>query len=172
MAAINRLTITGKKRRLEHTAGQGRKPHAAGCSSTSERPRAAHDSARSVGKPPSVPQHAKPAPSNVLGKLATLRAGPTPLSEPALVTRSSDLAEKPKPKIPEPCAQLHALQERGFEAPIASTSLACAPQRDENLAIVEDLQMGPADHKPPLDDPLFERLEPNSSIHLLYVALL
>ena len=66
--------------------------------------------------------------------------------------------------------QSHALQERGFEAPIASTSLTSAPQRDENLVIVEDLQMGPADHKPPPDDPLFERLEPNSAIHLLYVA--
>ncbi|KAH0834183.1 hypothetical protein J3R83DRAFT_11495 [Lanmaoa asiatica] len=170
---INQLTITGKKRRTEHTAGQGRKPHAVGCSSTSERPRA-HKSARSVGKPAAVPHHAKPAPSNVLNKLAALRPGSTSRSEPIFVVRSSDLAEKPKPKVPEPYAQSHALQERGFEAPIASTSsttLATAPQRDENLVVVEDLQMGPADHKPPPDDPLFEHLEPNSGIHLLSRSL-
>ncbi|KAF8554285.1 hypothetical protein OG21DRAFT_1113439 [Imleria badia] len=159
-----------KKRRIDHTASQGRKPHAVGSSSTSDRPRA-HDNARSVGKPANVPQHAKPAPSNVLGKLATLRPGPTRRSEPILAVRSSDLAEKCKPKIPEPCVPSNALQERGSEAPIASTSLATAPQRDENLVIVEDLQMGPADHKPPPDDPLFERLEPNSGIHLLSRSL-
>ncbi|KAF8126403.1 hypothetical protein EV363DRAFT_1585999 [Boletus edulis] len=134
-------------------------------SSMSERPRA-HDSARSVGKPASIPHHAKPAPSSVLGKLATLRAGPTFRSEPTLTLRSSDIAEKPKPKIPEPCAQSRALQERVVEASVASTSLASTPQRDENLAVVEELQMGPADHKPPPDDPLFECLEPNSGIHL------
>lgn len=161
--------ITGKKRRIEHTASQGRKPHAVGCSSTSDRPRV-HDSTRSVGKPASVPHHAKPAPSNLLGKLATLHAGPTRCSEPTLVVRSSDLAEKPKPKIPESCAPSYPLHERGIEVPIASTSLATASQRDENLVIVEDLRMGPADHKPPPDDPFFERLEPNSGIHLLYVA--
>ncbi|KAF8439801.1 hypothetical protein L210DRAFT_3540371 [Boletus edulis BED1] len=158
-----------KKRRIEQAVSQGRKPHAVG-SSMSERPRA-HDSARSVGKPASIPHHAKPAPSSVLGKLATLRAGPTFRSEPTLTLRSSDIAEKPKPKIPEPCAQSRALQERVVEASVASTSLASTPQRDENLAVVEELQMGPADHKPPPDDPLFECLEPNSGIHLLSRSL-
>lgn len=161
--------VSGKKRRIERTASQGRKPHA-GRSSTSEHPRD-HEGARSVGKPATVPHHAKPAPSNVLNKLAALRHGPTNRSEPTRVARSSDLAAKPKPKAPEPCAQLHTLQERGFEAPVASTSLATIPQRDEDLLIVEDLCMGPADHKPLPDDLLFERLEPNSGIHLLYVTL-
>ena len=164
---INRLA--GKKRRIEQTASQGRKPRAVGSSSTSERPRL-HEGPHSVGKPATIPHHAKPAPSNVLNKLAALRPGPTSRSEPTRVTRSSDLAEKPKPKVPEPCAQSHTLPERGSEAPIASTSLATAPQRDENLAIVEVLQMGPVDHKLPPEDPLFDRLEPNSGIHLLYVT--
>ncbi|KAI9463471.1 hypothetical protein HD554DRAFT_1315864 [Boletus coccyginus] len=160
-----------KKRRIEQAADQGRKPHAVlACSSTSERPRV-HDSARSVKKSASVPQHAKPAPSNVLSKLATLHTGPTRRSDPTLAARSSDLAQKPKPKTPGPCAQSHALEERGAGASAASTSLTSAPQRDENLVIVEDLRMGPADHKPPPDDPLFERLEPNSGIHLLSRSL-
>ncbi|KAG8215397.1 hypothetical protein J3R82DRAFT_8998 [Butyriboletus roseoflavus] len=137
-----------KKRRIEHTAGHGRKPHV-GCSSTSERPRA-HEGARSVGKPATIPHHAKPAPSNVLNKLAALRPGPTTSAEPTRVTRSLDLA---KPKVPEPCAHSHTLPERGSEAPWTTS------------------RMGPADHKPPPDDPLFERLEPNSGIHLLSRSL-
>ena len=164
----NRSMIAGKKRRIEKTVAQGRKPHAVGCPSTSDRPRA-HDSARSAGTSVSVPQHAKTAPSNVLANLTTLCARPTQRSDPTLVVRSSDLAE-PKRKIPEPCGQSHVLQEHGCEAPIVSTSLTNIPRRDEDLVIMEDLQMGPADHKSPPDDPLFERLEPNSGIHLLYVV--
>lgn len=44
------------------------------------------------------------------------------------------------------------------------------PARDDRLAIVEDLVLGPVDHKPPFDDPRFEKLEPNSGIRLSYVA--
>lgn len=44
------------------------------------------------------------------------------------------------------------------------------PVRDDRLAIVEDLTPGPVDHKPPFDDPRFEKLEPNSGIRLSYVA--
>ena len=44
------------------------------------------------------------------------------------------------------------------------------PARDDRLAIVEDLVPGPADHKPPFDDPRFEKLEPNSGIRLSYVT--
>jgi hypothetical protein len=32
------------------------------------------------------------------------------------------------------------------------------------------LKPGPYEHKPPLDDPLFERFEPNSGIRLAYVT--
>lgn len=41
--------------------------------------------------------------------------------------------------------------------------------RDDNLALIEDIPLGPADHKPPFDDPHFEKLEPNSGIRLSYV---
>ncbi|KAF8583408.1 hypothetical protein K439DRAFT_1412151 [Ramaria rubella] len=40
------------------------------------------------------------------------------------------------------------------------------PERDDRLALVEKLTPGPLDHPPPVDDPHFERLEPNSGIHL------
>jgi hypothetical protein len=46
-----------------------------------------------------------------------------------------------------------------------------APQRDDRLALIEDLEVGPIDHKPPFDDPHFEYLEPNSGIRLWYVML-
>ncbi|KAG9310850.1 hypothetical protein JVU11DRAFT_8705 [Chiua virens] len=131
--------------------------------STAEHPW--QESARSAVKPASVTHHAKPAPSNVLHNLATLRHEPTP-SDPSPVVRSSDLAEIRRPKLPELCA----LQERGTDAPIASTSCSI-PQRDESLAIIEDIQIGPADHKPPPDDLSFARLEPNSGIHLLSRSL-
>ena len=40
-------------------------------------------------------------------------------------------------------------------------------KRDEELALVEELELGPAEHKAPFDDPHFEYLEPNSGIRLL-----
>ncbi|TCD60851.1 hypothetical protein EIP91_009400 [Steccherinum ochraceum] len=40
------------------------------------------------------------------------------------------------------------------------------PQRDDRLALVEDLEIGPSEHTAPFDDPHFEHLEPNSGIRL------
>ena len=36
--------------------------------------------------------------------------------------------------------------------------------------LMEELEPGPYEHKPPVDDALFERLEPHSGIRLAYVA--
>ena len=53
----------------------------------------------------------------------------------------------------------------GFsEKPV--TSQAKGPVRDDTLTVVEELEPGPSDHKPPADDPSFEKLEPNSGIRL------
>ena len=41
-----------------------------------------------------------------------------------------------------------------------------APKRDDRLALIEDLEVGPTDYKPPFDDPHFQQLEPNSGIRL------
>lgn len=51
----------------------------------------------------------------------------------------------------------------GFSQAAPVTAVA----RDEDMTIVEDLQPGPYDHKPPVDDPLFNKFEPHSGIHLL-----
>ncbi len=44
------------------------------------------------------------------------------------------------------------------------------PARDDNLTLIEELELGPYEHKSPFDDPLFERLEPHSGIRLSCVA--
>ena len=59
----------------------------------------------------------------------------------------------------------------GFsEKPAPATEKPAAPVRDDTLAIVEELEPGPVEHKPLADDPQFQRLEPNSGIRLKYVS--
>ncbi|KAF9497368.1 hypothetical protein BDN71DRAFT_1387750 [Pleurotus eryngii] len=58
-------------------------------------------------------------------------------SEVAVVTRSSAFAERAEP-----------------------------PKRDDDLALIEDFEVGPYNHKAPYDDPHFESLEPHSGIRL------
>lgn len=41
-----------------------------------------------------------------------------------------------------------------------------APKRDDRLVLIENLEVGPTDHKPTFDDPHFQHLEPNSDIRL------
>lgn len=48
--------------------------------------------------------------------------------------------------------------------------VSSAPKRDDQLALIEDLEVGPVDHIPPIDDPNFEKLEPNSGIRLSCVT--
>ena len=102
-------------------------------------------------------QHLAPPPSNVLKKLSNLSNRSNAQSKPGYA-RSSNLSEIPKPLM---------AKEPEHEAPYETTQ--SVSQRDENLAIIEELRMGPTDHKAPLDDPLFEHLEPNSGIRLSYV---
>lgn len=96
---------------------------------------------------PSV-QPCKPAPSTVLQKLASAHAKQKTQPVDVTVTRSSGFAEKPAPNVPVEGASIEALP------------------RDDRLALVEDLVSGPYEHKPPFDDPRFEKLEPNSGIRL------
>ena len=59
----------------------------------------------------------------------------------------------------------------GFsETPLPPPGKSAGTSRDENLAIIEELEPGPAEHRPIIDDPNFERLEPNSGIRLKYVS--
>ncbi|KAJ7756294.1 hypothetical protein B0H16DRAFT_1417311 [Mycena metata] len=89
----------------------------------------------------------KPAPSTLLSMLATTNRRPLDTVETEPLIRSSAFADNPALAPPAP----------------ASSSL----RRDERLALIERLEAGPADHKPPFDDPHFEQLEPNSGIRLL-----
>ncbi|KAL4077770.1 hypothetical protein J3A83DRAFT_4356667 [Scleroderma citrinum] len=128
-----------KKRRVE------KPPHAPTAGSTANVKRESSGSAK----------HLEPPPSNVLKKLSSLSNRSNAQSEP-VSTRSSNLSDRPKPAIVAKPSEHEASRELSHSV----------PRRDENLAIVEELRMGPTDHKAPLDDPLFEHLEPNSGIHL------
>ena len=102
-----------------------------------------------TGRPP-VPQPLKPAPSQVISKLACLRNQSKDPSPTRHITRSSDFSEKPTQQA---------------DADVDSERID-APKRDDRLALIEDLEIGPTDHKPLFDDPHFQLLEPNSGIRL------
>ncbi|KAF7307788.1 zf-primase domain-containing protein [Mycena kentingensis (nom. inval.)] len=87
----------------------------------------------------------KPTASTVISRLANLK--PSGTGDESEKTPRSD-AFTDAPKAPDA---------------VASTS---ALTRDDRLAIVETLQMGPSEHVAPFDDPRFEQLEPNSGIRL------
>ncbi|KAJ3729095.1 hypothetical protein DFJ43DRAFT_1083447 [Lentinula guzmanii] len=81
----------------------------------------------------------KPLPSKLVQRLARLRSEEDDATS-ILVQRTSSFTDKP----PQPGSS----------------------KRDENLAIIESLELGPVEHQPPFDDPYFERVEPNSGIRL------
>lgn len=85
----------------------------------------------------------KPAPSKMLDQLATMSSAvdTTPV---AAVSRTKGFKETPHLEVDEPSG----------------------PIRDERLALIEDLEPGPYDHRPPSDDPNFDKLEPHSGINL------
>ncbi|KAJ7699372.1 hypothetical protein B0H17DRAFT_1167798 [Mycena rosella] len=89
----------------------------------------------------------KPAASNLLSKLASSNRRPLDVTEAEPLVRSSAFTDAP-------------------QAPDPSTSVPTVLQRDERLALIENLEFGPVDHKPPFDDPHFQQLEPNSGIRL------
>ncbi|KAH9984300.1 hypothetical protein BJV77DRAFT_1072230 [Russula vinacea] len=87
---------------------------------------------------PASPQH---RPSNVLSKLSALsKRAPSPI-EPDAPVRTSSFADK--------------------------ASGVPVPARDDRLMLMEELEPGPYEHKPPFDDPLFGRFEPHSGIRLV-----
>ncbi|CDO73927.1 hypothetical protein BN946_scf185016.g84 [Trametes cinnabarina] len=95
----------------------------------------------------------KPAPppvaSTLLQKLAEVQKAKDKGSSVEVIVRSTAFTAEP--------------------APVTSTaggSEIDAHARDEALALVEELEIGQAEHSPPFDDPHFEKLEPNSGIRL------
>ncbi|KAJ7057988.1 hypothetical protein C8F01DRAFT_1149082 [Mycena amicta] len=93
----------------------------------------------------------KPTASTVLSRLAQAKPRAIDGAEDEPVPRSSAFTDAPK--APDP---------------IPSTS---AIRRDDRLAIVEALEIGPYEHTASFDDPLFEQVEPNSGIRLLSRAV-
>ncbi|KAI0248406.1 hypothetical protein BJV78DRAFT_1236417 [Lactifluus subvellereus] len=80
----------------------------------------------------------RPGPSNVLSKLSVLSKRVPEPAEPVASVRTSSFADK-------------------------ASGVAT---RDDRLALMEELEPGPYEHKPLFDDPLFERFEPHSGIRL------
>ncbi|KAH8112086.1 hypothetical protein DFH11DRAFT_1609582 [Phellopilus nigrolimitatus] len=101
---------------------------------------------KSKANPQRVPAAHEPAPSTLVSQLKSLNPCKKEDREP--IARTEGFAEKPVPLPP------------------ITGAAANVPVRDDRLAIVEELEMGPAEHKPIPDDPHFEKVEPNSGIRL------
>jgi minichromosome maintenance protein 10 len=95
----------------------------------------------------------QPAPSKLVNKLAALSRASASSSGPTFdaTTRSTAFA------APAPAASTFTTREPEYDP---------GTIRDDSLAVTENLELGPIEHKPPIDDPSFERLEPYSGIHL------
>ena len=100
----------------------------------------------------------KPPPSNVLSKLSKFSDKSRDTSAPEELARSTGFSQKASIRRPVPITDEDSIAAR-------------TPARDDRLAIVEALEPGPYDHKPPFDDPHFQRLEPHSGITLRFVLL-
>ncbi|KAI5122671.1 hypothetical protein M0805_007931 [Coniferiporia weirii] len=88
-----------------------------------------------------------PAPSSLVAQLKSLSTNKKSDHEP--VVRSEGFAQKPAAPQPPPAAEA-----------------VNAPVRDDRLAIVEELEVGPVEHTPIAGDSHFEKIEPNSGIRL------
>ncbi|KAG1829327.1 hypothetical protein EV424DRAFT_1316891 [Suillus variegatus] len=154
-----------KKRRVDHAGHThhsllGRTSAPSGSLSA---PGARSVNSRPSGKGPiAAVQYQKLAPSNLLSKLSKLSGGTAKEEQANSTQRSHSLLARPEP---EP--SIASNPKMIAVPPSASQPVSdIVPNRDDRLAIIEQLKVGPVDHKPPLDDPHFQRLEPNSGIRL------
>lgn len=131
-----------KKRKTVHVSNAARPPFPSASRSTTSRTQRPSKNSEAI-------QFSKPAPSNLISKLADLRNSNT--STQAESTRSSSFTERP-------AISSSSLQTEREGARIQA--------RDDRLALIEKLEMGPYEHTASLDDPTFERLEPHSGITL------
>ncbi|KAG8851230.1 hypothetical protein FRB96_009433 [Tulasnella sp. 330] len=145
------VLVTGspspKKRRIEYS-------HEAIRDTASAKPKqkpfgALNASIKPVVKPGFTP--AVPCPSAALSTNLYL---PTDCGNP-----SSSSSRAQTSTIPRAFAELDNQE--------TSSRTASAVGRDDCMAVVENLQIGPVEHDPPSTDPNFEKLEPNSHINLL-----
>lgn len=138
------ICVPEKKRREESSTTQqprsSAKPHAASRPTPPTFP---------LKRPKDTPNPQQAQPSTVLQKLAQAHNHKRESSVSETVIRSTAFSAAPPPTAGP------------------SHSSDGANIRDDGLTLVEDLPLGPTDHKPPFDDPHFEKLEPNSGIRLL-----
>lgn len=151
---LNDAFDTEKKRKLDHRPSTG-SAHGPGSHLSSRSALSSSTNAR-AGPSSNVPNPLPP--SNVLSKLAKL-SHTTETEHAEAVVRTSAFAQRPR--TPPPKAD---------ETDMDVFTESSAPKRDDRLALIEDLEVGPADHKPPFDDPFFDHLEPNSGIRLKFVS--
>ncbi|EGO02999.1 hypothetical protein SERLA73DRAFT_103056 [Serpula lacrymans var. lacrymans S7.3] len=105
------------------------------------------------------------APSNVLNKLSFLSKDKDKDTLPNVAVRSTAFSDKPKTKVlPQP----EVVSDMATECAPHKDSV---PKRDDRLALLEEISIGPSEHKAPFDDPFFEQMEPNSGIRLSSRAL-
>ncbi|KAK0440402.1 uncharacterized protein EV420DRAFT_1581787, partial [Desarmillaria tabescens] len=110
---------------------------------------------------PRQPHPAAKAPIPSSSKVATpLPPKPAPSAVLAKLAKNKSLSPDDDDGEVEP------LRSAAFTDKPAEVKPTAGPQRDERLALIEDFEPGPYDHKPPFDDPNFEQLEPNSGIRL------
>ncbi|KDQ09041.1 hypothetical protein BOTBODRAFT_37419 [Botryobasidium botryosum FD-172 SS1] len=95
--------------------------------------------------PPALQPPPPPRAPKVIAALAAIQLGAATKAE---TTRSVAFTQAPAPLVP-------------------TVTLSSAPTRDDTLALIESLEPGPVDHKPPPYDSRFETFEPNSRINLL-----
>ncbi|KAK7446991.1 hypothetical protein VKT23_014204 [Stygiomarasmius scandens] len=135
-----------KKRKVEE------KPTTSSASSSSSRGALQPLKSRSVNKSSKSSSNyipSKPAPSKLLGRIADIG--------------SRDADDEVPDERPQ---RTSAFTDRPHAPNLSSLQAGSGSKRDEHLAIIEDIPLGPVDHKPPFDDPNFEKLEPNSGIRL------
>ncbi|KAF9268986.1 hypothetical protein L218DRAFT_412793 [Marasmius fiardii PR-910] len=103
-------------------------------------------------KPPEndTPAFQKPTASSFLSKLAKFRTqeNEEEVASSSRASRTTAFTDDSRPQLD-------------------SSSSSSAVQRDDRLALVEGMEPGPVEHAPSFDDPLFERIEPNSGIRLM-----
>lgn len=85
-------------------------------------------------------------------KLAGIKGNSEPESLADKVPRTSGFGERPVQRLEREPADLMDVVD--------------APKRDDRLALIEELELGPYDHTPPAGDPHFKTVEPNSGIRL------
>ncbi|KAI0321313.1 hypothetical protein OF83DRAFT_1081034 [Amylostereum chailletii] len=138
-----------KRRRIESDTSRSHASSSRSVTSSRARNLPSGSSRRSAAQRVQPPP--PPKPSTLLIKLSQINSRSQDTADTSESKRSSSFAVK---------ASCSSAEDPKIE------DVGTAPVRDDRLALIEDLEPGPYEHKAPFDDPLFEKLEPHSGIHL------